>query len=132
MQFSNHKVPEYIFCLNYGTLLQYIFVNFTPTFHKIKKLRIMTSCKFWTSVISHYHMALLLPSANERSRSRICECGVIMAMRVLKESLRTTMSCESVFFGTLTDSVVCASTGQYARRSCRRFKALMPARFLQR
>ena len=37
------------------------------------------------------------------------------------ESLRTTMSYKSVFFGTLSGSIVCASTGQYARRSRRRF-----------
>ena len=37
------------------------------------------------------------------------------------ESLRTIMSCKSVFFGALSGSIVCASTGQYARRSRRRF-----------
>ena len=38
------------------------------------------------------------------------------------ESLRTTLSCKSVFFGTLSGSIVCASTGQYARRSRRSSK----------
>ena len=32
------------------------------------------------------------------------------------ESLHTTMSCKSVFIGALSGSIVCASTGQYARR----------------
>ena len=56
------------------------------------------------------------------------------------ESLRTTMSCKSVF-GTLSGSVACLLSGQCAQRSRRRLrlsqpvvclhqKSLMPARFL--
>ena len=66
----------------------------------------------------------------ETKRLKIMQ-PVIMTIYMLKESLRTTMSCKSVFFGTLIGSVVYALTGQCARRSCHRFKALIPARFLQ-
>ena len=33
------------------------------------------------------------------------------------ESLRTIVSCKSVFYGALSGSVICPSTGQYARRA---------------
>ena len=106
--------------------------------HQCFKKKTEKICKSYYKITAQYNENKAII---KRQKGVFCQVGwkvmcnndntCVKGRPCMLESLRTTMSYRSVFFGALSGSIVCASTGQYARRSRRRFQARMPARFLQ-